>query len=56
MTTQQIKWAQGHDWYIDKSDGNNAVLVTDEWVENGEIRSELTWFDDFHELLVWAGY
>ena len=56
MTTKQIAWAATHDWYVDKSKDNDAVLVEDRWTENGELHWERRWFDDFSDLREWAGY
>ena len=57
MTTNQIKWASTHDWYIDKSADNGAVLVKEVLVKDiNDYKVDLKWFDNFEELRAWAGY
>lgn len=49
MTTQQIKWASQHDWYILKAGA--GVLC-----HHDEAQGETMYFSCFKELYQWAGY
>lgn len=49
MTNSQIKWAEGHDWFL----WSNVILCTvSVLTDDGEILD----FTDFEQLKKWAGY
>lgn len=50
MTSQQIKWAASHDWFV-MDNGNGTITVRDDL--GGPL---LTWTGSFSELRAWAGY
>ena len=58
LTTQQVRWAASHDWFVADL-GNGLIQVVDRWVnlrtgERGE--DVLVWDKPFAELRDWAGY
>lgn len=55
MTTEQIKWAVKHDWFISEIEPG-VVLVRDEWTSDGELHSSVAHFGDYQRLREWAGY
>ena len=48
MTTQQIKWASEHDWFLGANWSTGVILVR---TTKGSRQ-----FTDFWELRSWAGY
>lgn len=47
MTTQQIKWAAQHDWFV-RQEGERIVVIEDDGLA--------TWVGTFRALREWAGY
>ena len=51
MTSKQIKWASGHDWYITSSE--SSITVKDDNIAGGQLNFKS---GTFSELCKWAGY
>ncbi len=53
LTSNQIKWASLHDWYVaTKVDG--SIIVADRYSDGSE--TIMIWQASFAELRAWAGY
>lgn len=56
MTSNEIKWASKHEWFI--GHGLNGIAVIDKQFKAG-MRSAVSttlYFTDFAKLYAWAGY
>lgn len=53
MSKAQIKWAKGHDWYVEILETGDGVLVLDYTPEGTQFFRA---FRDFTSLKIWAGY
>lgn len=56
MTQQQINFASHHDWFLENN-GDGSILVMDYATnEDGLLVQHPRQFNDFQQLLIWAGY
>lgn len=60
LSAEQIKWAQGHDWYVRSGlsdDGYHCVTVQEQCTDDdGQAYTNTETFADFVQLRAWAGY
>ena len=56
LTTQQIKWAASHDWFVGDN-GDGTIIVRDAYVLDGNLfETDIRWAEGFRALRDWAGY
>ena len=55
MTTNQIRWARTHDWFVSAQQGTVTACAVGVWPD-GRIDATLITFQTFAALYAWAGY
>lgn len=56
MSSEQIKWAMNHDWYLTTHYNGNGLGVIDAVMVIDHDTLDISIFSDYHELRKWAGY
>lgn len=55
FTASQIRWAQGHDWFVGVAP-TGKIVCTDEYTKDGVAYRDVASFTDFRAMREWAGY